>query len=89
MTTSRHDRIMKTFGNRLKKARIAAGFASAQLFAGVIGVEPHSYRKYERGESEPNFETLVRICEHLKVSTAYLLPVEVDGEDLGGSSAAA
>ena len=69
---------MKTFGKRLKAARASAGFKSAQKFAHSMGLEPHSYRKYERGQAEPNFETLMRICELLKVETSYLLPVKIE-----------
>lgn len=67
---------MKTFAKRLKQARKDAGFKSAESFAGSAGIEPHTYRKYERGASEPNFETLMRICELLNIPTSYLLPLE-------------
>ena len=65
---------MKTFAQRLKAAREEAGYDSAQGFAGVLGLEPHTYRKYERAQSEPTLETLVRICELLNVDANYLLP---------------
>lgn len=65
---------MKTFAQRLKAAREDAGYESAQGFAGVLGLEPHTYRKYERAQSEPTLETLVRICELLNVDANYLLP---------------
>lgn len=76
MSTSRYDQIMKTFGKRLKRAREQAGYRSAQSFAAALGIEPHGYRKYERGQSEPNFETLVRICELLDTDPGALLPVQ-------------
>lgn len=79
--TSRYKAIMKTFAERLRKAREDNGFKSAQQFAGVLGLEPHAYRKYERGHSEPNFEVLVRICEVLKVTPNYLLPMAKGNED--------
>jgi transcriptional regulator with XRE-family HTH domain len=72
--STRHKAIMKTFAQRLKSAREEAGFESAQGFAGVLGLEPHTYRKYERAQSEPTLETLVRICELLNVDANYLLP---------------
>lgn len=75
MSRSRYKQIMKTFGDRLKIARTEAGYESAQKFAGVLGLEPHTYRKYERGQSEPNYETLTRICELLSVTPNHLLPV--------------
>jgi len=69
---------MKTFAKRLKQARMNAGFRSAESFAGIVGIEPHTYRKYERGQSEPNFEILMRICENLNIPTSQLLPLEVE-----------
>ena len=75
MPGTRHQTILKTFGKRLKAARERAGFASAQKFAHILGVEPHAYRKYERGAAEPNFETLTRICEHLHITPNDLLPL--------------
>lgn len=87
---------MKTFSQRLKQARETAGYESAQRFAGVLNVEPHAYRMYERGQREPPFETLVRICELLNVDANFLLPLTAesrprkqgrDGDD-GASRAA-
>jgi len=89
MTTGRYKQIMRTFGSRLKSARELAGFRSAQQFAGVLGVEPHTYRKYERGEAEPNFDCFTRICELLNITPNHLLPLAAAGrrrEDGGGSS---
>jgi transcriptional regulator with XRE-family HTH domain len=75
MSKGRYKQIMKTFGARLKQARELAGYKSAQQFAGVLGIEPHTYRKYERGASEPNYDTLTRICELLEVTPNHLLPL--------------
>lgn len=66
---------MKTFGQRLKKAREAAGYRSAQQFAGVLGIEPHAYRMYERGQREANYDTVARICELLDVTPNDLFPL--------------
>lgn len=38
-----------------------------------IGVDRTTYAKYETGDSEPNFETLLKITEIFDVSTDYLL----------------
>lgn len=88
MTTSRYDQIMRTFAKRLRKARVARGYTSAQKFSALIGLEPHTYRKYERGQSEPNFEILVRICEQLKIETSELIPVSEKGVSNSRSAAA-
>lgn len=66
---------MKTFAERLRKAREAGGYKSAAAFAGVLSLEEATYRKYERGASEPNYDTLVRICELLDVTPNHLLPM--------------
>lgn len=71
--TGRHDRIMRLFGKNLKKARERC-YPTASAFAGKLGIEPHTYRTYERGTSEPNFETLTRICEDLGITPNDLLP---------------
>ncbi len=76
--TSATDQIRKMFGQRLKNARVAAGYPSAQQFAFALGMEPHAYRKYERGHAEPSFETLIRMCDLLKVNVSALLPTTVD-----------
>lgn len=64
---------MSTFGNRLRKAR-EAHYESAEQFANVLGKSAHAYRHYERGEAEPDFETLERICALLRVTPNDLLP---------------
>jgi len=73
--TSRYKAIMKTFAERLRTAREDAGYKSAAALAGVLGMEEATYRKYERGHSEPNYETLVRICELLDITPNHLLPM--------------
>lgn len=65
---------MKTFGERLKAAR-EVKFTSGQQFAGILGVEPHTYRKYERGDAEPNYDMLTRICQLLEITPNDLLPM--------------
>jgi transcriptional regulator with XRE-family HTH domain len=72
--STRYKRIMKMFATNLQKSRRAAGYKSAEQFAGVLGLEPHAYRIYERGDAEPNFETLTRICELLNCDFSDLLP---------------
>lgn len=77
---------MKQFGARLRTARERAGYRSAQQFAGVLGSEPHAYRKYERGQAEPNFDTLTRICELLQITPNDLLPMAAQSRNRRGPS---
>jgi transcriptional regulator with XRE-family HTH domain len=76
MMTSRHVRIMKIFGTRLKQAREAAGYDSAAKAAAQLGIEAPTYRAYERGDREANYETLLRMCELYGISVDYVLPVQ-------------
>ena len=71
--SARHEKIMKKFAKQLRDARVRR-YPSAQKFAEKMGLDPHAYRKYERGETEPNFETLVRLCEDLGITPNDLLP---------------
>lgn len=73
MPYTRHQQIMKKFARQLRAARVRK-YKSAQAFAHKMGIEPHTYRKYERGETEPGLETLVRLCEDLGITPNDLLP---------------
>ncbi len=86
MPTSRYIQIMRTFGKTLKTARKRAGYDSAASFANVLGKEPHTYRYWERGEAQPDLETLVRICELLGITPNDLLPAAVPANH-GGKTA--
>ena len=76
MPASRHAEEIRTarqFGQRLKSARIMAGYELQKDFAGALGIEDGTYQKYEAGLREPKFWLLVRMAETLGVSTDYLL----------------
>lgn len=79
--------VLKMFGKQLRKARERAGYKSAQRFAGVLGQAPHTYRHWERGDTEPDFEQLTRICELLKISPNDLLPMAAGNGRLEASKA--
>ena len=70
----RADRVLNDFARELRKARLRAGFRSAQGFADKIGLEPHTYRKYERGNTHPPLEVLIRICDNLGITPNDLIP---------------
>lgn len=72
--TSRYEKIKKHFGKRLKQARMRANYRSAEQAAHALGLEPPTYRTYERGSSLPNIEVLIRICELFKITPNDLLP---------------
>jgi transcriptional regulator with XRE-family HTH domain len=68
-------KLLKTFSKRLRKARLQAGFRSAQKFAEHLNIEPPGYRAYERGQAFPNLDLLTQICVRLGVTPNYLLDV--------------
>lgn len=63
---------MPMFGDRLKLLRNRKGLSQAE-FAKQIGVSKSSVNMYERGEREPNFETLETIADYFNVDLDYLM----------------
>ncbi len=61
------------FGERLRAAREAAGFASQQALADDLGVAQSTIANWEGGRREPNYALTLRLCERLQVSVDYLL----------------
>ena len=77
-------RMKKAFGNLLRGLRKKAfPKMSAAQYAESIGIEPPTYRTYERGEAEPGFENLTRICQSLGITPNDLLP-EASGSPRSG-----
>ncbi len=54
--------VRKAFAKRLQALRIARGYESARAMAQALGVNEMTYGRWERGETEPNYGTLLRIC---------------------------
>ena len=69
----------RSFAKRLRALRIAAGYENAKDFAAEIGVKEGTYNRYERAETEPNFETLLRICQVLGTDPTFLLLGKIAG----------
>ena len=63
---------MVIFGDRLKSLRNRKGLSQAE-FAKQIGVSKSSVNMYERGDREPNFETLEAIADYFNVDLDYLM----------------
>jgi len=85
MSSAHHMKVMKHFARRLKAARIAAGYSSAAKFAHMLGMDPHAYRTYERGEASPPLGKLVQICDALGCTPNDLLPAHSKRETAAGS----
>ena len=64
---------MTTLSDRLRRARVAAGFATATDAATAFGWNGNSYRSAENGMRPPGRATLVTYARAFKVSTDWLL----------------
>lgn len=62
-------------GNKLKKLRENQGLLQKEL-ADKIGISLSSISMYERGERQPDNETLKKISQYFNVSIDYLLDNE-------------
>lgn len=63
----------KLFGRRLRQMRKDRGYTRAREFAELIGTEENTLTRWERGETEPSLEILLRICQVLGTSPNELL----------------
>ena len=75
---------MKTLGERIKIAREKQGLTQVQL-ADLLGVKGQTVYRWEKGERNPDYETLMDIAIHLSVNVSDLLEnadlAESCGED--------
>ena len=60
------------FRRRLQQLRERKGLSRIVL-SELCGLHPDAVRRYERGECEPNLESLVAIAEFFEVSIDYLV----------------
>lgn len=65
--------LIKEMGERLREARLLAGFQNAEDLAKAIGQHPAAYRKYERGESVPPLDILEKIRKAIKRDADWIL----------------
>lgn len=63
---------MNEFPDRLRRLREREGM-SRLVLSQLCGLPDGSIRRYERGETKPNVESLIAIADYFHVSTDYLL----------------
>ena len=68
---------MSTLSERLQQVRQEQGFSRKEI-ADILEVTPRAYQYYEEGKREPNYDKLVVLARHLKVSSDYLLGLSDD-----------
>lgn len=69
----RKTRLTKAMATRLKASRIAAGFETSEEMAAELSLDAPTYRRYERGESVPQIDTLEDILRITGKSADWLL----------------
>lgn len=72
------------FKDRLRATRIARKH-TLQETADAIGIALRSYQKYESGDSEPPFVSLIALADFLEVPTDFLLERDDYLQSLGVS----
>ena len=66
---------MRIFGKRLKELRLENNISQVQL-ADIFNVRQSSIADWERGVTETDFETLIKLAKFFKVTSDYLLGLE-------------
>ena len=66
---------MTAFSQRLRDLRTEKGLTQKQL-AEILGTTDDSIYSWERGRSQPSFETLRDIARYFSVSADYLIGIE-------------
>jgi len=69
--------------NILKQLRINAGKLQKDI-AAYLGVNRTTYLRYEKGETEPDYQTLRKIADYFNVSVDYLLGRETKKDPSAG-----
>lgn len=60
------------FGKRLREHRMNSGYTSKE-FAAVVGVSQIHINEIERGKKTPSFETYIKMCNALRISSDHLI----------------
>jgi transcriptional regulator with XRE-family HTH domain len=68
---------MKSFGEKLKEARVSLGMPQTQL-AQEIGVTTRSIQAYEKGDKKPREAMMAKLAKVLKVSVKFLTDDECE-----------
>ena len=64
---------MGTLGDRVKLARITAGYNTPEMCSSIAGLGSTTVRRWEDGASEPSASALRDFCELTKTSADWIL----------------
>lgn len=62
----------ETIPKKLKKARLDAGYTQKQI-SDITKIPQNNICRYERGEREPDLETLCKLIDFYEVSADWIL----------------
>lgn len=69
-------------GQRIRQARLAAGFSTQRALAEHLGITGQTIHRFEKGISRPDPEILFPMAEALRVDPSYLLHGNQPGPDV-------
>ena len=73
-------------GDRLRRARLSAGYESQARVADELGIDRTRYLKWEHDDARPSLEMLASLCKMFGVSADYLLGLIEEPRELSGQS---
>ena len=73
MSVKFNQQMRKLFARRLRGHRLLSHFPSARAFAEGIGENADTYTRWERAETIPSLDQLMRICFALQITPNDLL----------------
>lgn len=73
MTVAINPKSQLEFGKKLRKIRENKGLSQEEV-AREVGISTNYYAGLERGEENPSFAVLEKICDVLKVKSSEILP---------------
>lgn len=63
---------MSIFSERLKEVRRLREITQKEM-AIYLNISENAYQNYEYGKREPNYKSLIKLCQKLNVSADYLI----------------
>lgn len=60
-------------GERIRRARVDAGFHSGARFARTVGIRPETLNRIEHGHCQPSLETVDAIARQAGVSLDWIV----------------
>lgn len=69
--------VFMKFNERLKELRLNSSFLQKEL-ASFIGVSIRTFQDYERGNTEPNIEKLIKLADIFNVTLDYLMGRDIN-----------